>query len=167
MTPHARAAAPSLAFGLLTVSDTRTAGDDASGSTMRDLVEAAGHRVFERAIVRDEPEMIRERILAWSADPACDAVVSSGGTGFSGRDRTFEAAVSLFERKIDGFGELFRMLSFQEIGSAAMLSRATAGVVRGTPVFLLPGAPGAVALGLTRLVLPEIGHIAGELRRRT
>ena len=167
MTHDPQEAAGSLAFGLLTVSDTRTIDDDVSGRTMRELVEAAGHRIFERAIVRDEPERIRERILAWSSEPACDAIVSSGGTGFSGRDRTFEAAASLFERRIDGFGELFRMLSFQEIGSAAMLSRACAGVVQGTPIFVLPGAPGAVTLGLSRLVLPEIGHIARELRRRS
>jgi molybdenum cofactor biosynthesis protein B len=98
-------------------------------------------------------------------DPACHVIVSSGGTGLSARDRTVEAISDLFDVRIDGFGELFRLLSFEKIGSAAMLSRATAGVVRGTPVFLLPGSPEAVTLALTRLVLPEIAHVVGELRR--
>ena len=157
--------APAFRFALLTISDTRTAADDLSGAAMRDLVEGRGHTVFDAAIVRDEPAQVRERVLAWAADPGCDAIVASGGTGLSGRDRTVEAVCDLFEPRIEGFGELFRMLSFSEIGSRAMLSRAAAGVVRGTPVFLLPGSPKAVDLGMSRLVLPEIGHVLGELRR--
>ena len=152
-------------LALLTISDTRTPADDLSGATMRDLVTASGHAVFDATIVRDEPEQVRERVLGWVADPGCDAIVASGGTGLSPRDRTIEALADLFEPRIDGFGELFRMLSFSEIGSRAMLSRAAAGVVRGTPVFLLPGSPKAVALAMSRLVLPEIGHVLGELRR--
>ncbi|HEX4825227.1 MAG TPA: MogA/MoaB family molybdenum cofactor biosynthesis protein [Candidatus Polarisedimenticolaceae bacterium] len=167
MTHHVHRAEGSLAFGLLTVSDTRTAADDVSGAAMRDLVAGAGHRVYATAIVRDEPDDVRRTIASWSSDPGCDAVVSSGGTGFSGRDRTVEAVAGLFERTIDGFGELFRMLSFHEVGSAAMMSRACAGIVNGTPVFVLPGSPRAVALGLSRLVLPEIGHVVRELRRTT
>jgi molybdenum cofactor biosynthesis protein B len=154
-----------VAFGLLTVSDSRTAEDDVSGRTMRALVQEAGHRVHDAAIVRDEPHDVRERILAWAADPSCDAVVSSGGTGLSARDGTVDAVAGLFDVSIAGFGELFRMLSFEEVGAAAMLSRAAAGVIRGTPVFVLPGSPAAVRLGLTRLVLPEIGHVLRELRR--
>lgn len=155
-----------LAFGLLTVSDTRTAADDTSGAILRELVAAAGHRVHAAAIVRDEPLAVRGQVLAWADDPGCEVIVTTGGTGLSGRDRTVEAVSGLFDVKIDGFGELFRLLSFQEIGSRAMLSRAAAGVVLGTPVFLLPGSSGAVTLALTRLVLPEIAHVVSELRRQ-
>ena len=156
---------PSVAFGLLTVSDTRRSDDDVSGRVLREQVSSAGHTVFAAAIVPDEPEAVLERVLDWSLDPACDAILASGGTGLSARDRTVEAVSASFEVTIEGFGELFRALSFQEIGSRAMLSRATAGVVNGTPVFLLPGSPDAVSLALTRLVLPEIRHVVGELRR--
>jgi molybdenum cofactor biosynthesis protein B len=154
-----------LAFGLLTVSDTRQSDDDVSGRLLRELVSASGHRVFAVAIVPDEPPTVREQVLTWALDPACDVILSSGGTGLSARDRTVEAVSELFDVRIDGFGELFRLLSFEAIGSRAMLSRATAGVVGGTPVFLLPGSPEAVTLALTRLVLPEIAHVVGELRR--
>lgn len=154
-----------LAFGLLTVSDTRTVSDDVSGALMRELVTGEGHRVLAAAIVPDEPALVRDRVLAWAADPAVEAIVTSGGTGLSARDRTVEAVSSLFDVKIEGFGELFRKLSFDEIGSRAMHSRAEAGIARGTPVFLLPGSPNAVRLALTRLILPEISHLISELRR--
>lgn len=154
-----------VSFALLTVSDTRTEADDVSGATMRELVEAGGHHVHAAAIVPDEPEQVRDRVLTWAHDDACDAVVSSGGTGLSARDHTVDAISGLLDLSIDGFGELFRMLSFEEIGAAAMLSRAHAGVVAGTPVFLLPGSPKAVRLAMTRLVLPQIGHVLRELRR--
>jgi molybdenum cofactor biosynthesis protein B len=154
-----------LAFALLTVSDTRTDADDVSGSVMRKLVTASGHRVSAAAIVPDEAQAVHEQVLGWALDPGHDVIVSSGGTGLSARDTTVEAVSKLFDLRIDGFGELFRLLSFEEIGSGAMLSRAAAGVVHGTPVFLLPGSPKAVALALTRLVLPEIAHVIGELRR--
>lgn len=154
-----------LAFGLLTVSDTRGSGDDVSGGVLRRLVGASGHRVHAAAIVPDDPQAVRDQVLTWARDPSCDLVVSTGGTGLSARDHTVEAVAALFDIRIDGFGELFRLLSFEEIGSAAMLSRAAAGVVSGTPVFLLPGSPQAVTLALTRLVLPEIAHVVGELRR--
>jgi molybdenum cofactor biosynthesis protein B len=163
---HERAGPTPLAFGLLTVSDTRTAENDASGRALHELVTAEGHRVHATAIVRDEPPDVRRQVLSWADDPACDVIVSSGGTGLSARDHTVEAVSSLFDVSIDGFGELFRMLSFEEVGSAAMLSRAAAGVVRGTPVFLLPGSPRAVTLAMRRLVLPEIGHVVAELRRQ-
>jgi len=154
-----------LAFGLLTVSDSRSAAEDVSGPTMEALVQGAGHRIFRTDILPDEPSQVRDRVLDWALDPACDAIVTSGGTGLSSRDRTVEAVSELFDVLIAGFGELFRMLSYQEIGSAAMLTRALAGVVRGTPVFVLPGSPRAVTLGLTHLILPEIGHALHELRR--
>jgi len=154
-----------LSFGILTVSDTRTSDDDVSGRLMRELVSASGHTVFATAIVPDEPTAVREQVRAWAVDPGCEVICSSGGTGLSARDRTVEAVSSLFDVRIDGFGELFRSLSFETMGSRAMLSRAAAGVVSGTPVFLLPGSPDAVTLALTRLVLPEIAHVIGELRR--
>jgi molybdenum cofactor biosynthesis protein B len=165
--PHGgtRGDSDALAFGLLTVSDTRTAADDESGNILRELVTASGHDVHEAAIVPDEPRIVRVRVLAWADDPACDVIVSTGGTGLSVRDHTVEAVAGLFDARIDGFGELFRWLSFEQIGSRAMLSRAAAGVVRKTPVFLLPGSPKAVTLALTRLILPEIAHVVGELRR--
>jgi molybdenum cofactor biosynthesis protein B len=155
-----------IAFGLLTVSDTRTAGDDESGRVMRELVLGAGHTVYAAEIVPDDPPAVADRVLSWALDPSCEAVVASGGTGLSARDHTVEAVSGAFDVRIDGFGELFRHLSFDEIGSRAMLTRAVAGVVRGTPVFLLPGSPAAARLGLTRLILPEIAHLVGELRRQ-
>ena len=154
------------AFGLLTVSDTRRDEDDASGRILRDLATEAGHTVRAAAIVPDEPDALRERIETWVADPGCEVIVSSGGTGFSPRDRTVETVGALFTTPIEGFGEIFRMLSFEEVGSAAMLTRACAGLIGATPVFLLPGSPRAVRLGMSRLILPEIGHILTEIRRR-
>lgn len=154
-----------LRFALLTISDTRGPDDDVSGRTMRQLVLGSGHLVHAAAIVRDEPEDVRAQVCSWASDPECDVIVSSGGTGLSARDRTVEAVSGLFDLRIEGFGELFRHLSFQEIGSMAMLSRAAAGVVRGTAVFLLPGSPAAVTLALERLVLPAAAHVVGELRR--
>ncbi len=155
-----------LRFGLLTISDTRTEADDVSGPVLRELVEAGGHAVHAAAIVHDEIDAIRERVSAWAADVACDVIVSSGGTGLAPRDRTVEAIEALLDHRIEGFGELFRSLSYQQIGAAAMLSRALAGVIRGTPVFVLPGSPAAVRLAMSSLVLPEIGHVVRELRRR-
>jgi len=165
--PHGSSHGPfePLAFALLTVSDTRTSADDVSGGLMRRLVSEAGHGVVAAAIVRDETSAVREQVLTWAVDPACDVILSSGGTGLSARDRTVEAVSDLFDVRIEGFGELFRLLSFETIGSRAMLSRAAAGLVRGTPVFLLPGSPNAVTLALTRLVLPEIAHVVQDLRR--
>lgn len=158
--------APTVAsFALLTVSDTRTEATDTTGARMRALVLAAGHAVHATAIVPDEPHLVRDRVAAWAAEPGCEVIVASGGTGLSARDRTVEAVDALFETRIEGFGEIFRMLSFAEVGSAAILSRARAGVIRGRPVFLLPGSGHAVELAMTRIVLPEIGHVLFELRR--
>jgi molybdenum cofactor biosynthesis protein B len=166
-TPHDSArSARAVGFALLTVSDTRRGDDDVSGPTMSGLVSAAGHRVHKAAIVRDDQDDVREIVLAWALDPDCDVIVTSGGTGLSPRDQTIEAVSELFDIRIDGFGELFRHLSFQQIGPAAMLSRAEAGLVRGTPVFLLPGSPAAVTLGLEKLVLPEIRHLVDQARGR-
>lgn len=152
-------------FTILTVSDSRRAGDDRSGALARRLVTEANHRVVGARIVRDETVSIREAVEAFLDDPGCDVVLLTGGTGVAPRDRTPEAVGPLFERELPGFGELFRALSFAEIGPAAMLSRATAGVARGRALFLLPGSPAAVELALSRLVLPEIGHLLAQARR--
>ncbi len=130
-------------IAVLTVSDTRTLDDDKSGRTLVDLLEAAGHKLAARQIVRDDVKAIVAQLRAWIADPAIDCVISTGGTGVTGRDVTPEAFESLFEKKIDGFGEMFRMISVPKIGTSAMQSRATGGVAGGTYLFALPGSPSA------------------------
>src|SRR5687767_9118875 len=155
----------SVACFVLTVSDTRTADTDTSGRAIRELLEAGGHRVSGHAIVRDEPSQVREQVLAQCGNGTTQVIITTGGTGITSRDGTYEAVNDLLEKRLDGFGELFRMLSFQEIGSAAMMSRATAGTANGKAVFVLPGSPGAVRLAMTRLILPELGHVVQQLRR--
>ncbi len=144
---------------VLTVSDTRTETDDTSGARLREILADAGHRVLCYRIVRDEPLEIRKELRRLFADPSVQAIFLTGGTGIAPRDTTFEAVQSLFEKEVEGFGELFRFLSFQEIGSAAMLSRATAGIVAGKVLFSMPGATAAVELAMQKLVLPELGHV--------
>ena len=155
----------SVACFVLTVSDSRTLATETSGRTIADLLQAAGHVVVGRDLVKDEPRDVARVVGEQAARGDVRAIITTGGTGLSGRDSTYEALVSLFSKRIDGFGELFRMLSFQEIGSAAMLSRATAGIVDGAAVFLLPGSEAAVRLAMTKLILPELGHIVRELSR--
>jgi len=148
---------------VLTVSDTRTLEDDSSGALLRQRLASAGHRIEAYEILPDEPQLVTEKVLAW-VGLGLDVVVVSGGTGIAPRDRTYEAIVGVLERRLDGFGELFRALSFAEIGSAAMLSRAVAGVVGSTIVFSVPGSTAACALAMDRLILPELSHIANLLR---
>jgi len=155
-----------LHFAIVTVSDSRREEDDRSGATARRLVVEAGHQVVAARIVPDETDSIREAVEAFLAAPAGDVLLLTGGTGIAPRDVTPEAVAPLFERELPGFGEAFRWLSFAEIGPAAMLSRAAGGVARGRALFLLPGSPAAVELALTRLVLPEIGHLLAQARRR-
>lgn len=159
---HHGSAPERLGCAVITVSDTRTPENDSGGALLAELLGGAGHRLVSREIVRDDVAEIRaaaERALA-RAD--CHAVLLTGGTGTSPRDVTPEAVRPLLERELPGFGELFRMLSFQEIGPAAMLSRAFAGSRGGKALFGLPGSPAAVRLALERLVLPELGHVVGE-----
>lgn len=148
----------------LTISDTKTEQDDASGQLIRRLLTEAGHQVVGSTIVKDEPAEIRAAILG-ALEGGAQVVVSSGGTGLTSRDSTFEVVSALIERPIPGFGELFRMISFQEIGSAAMLSRATAGVIKGGVVFALPGSPHGVKTALEKLVVPELAHVFEQLAR--
>lgn len=162
---HRRAGPDRVSVGLLTVSDTREEATDVSGRLARGLLEAAGHRVFAYRILPDDPSQVRDQLERWLAEEDCQAVVVNGGTGISERDRTYEAVSALFEKTLDGFGELFRWLSYQRIGPAAMLSRAAAGIARGRPIFSVPGSPEAVRLALEELILPELGHLVGELRK--
>lgn len=133
-----------VSIAVLTVSDTRTIETDRSGDTLVQRIEAAGHRIADRAIERDDAAAIEARLRAWIADPAVDAVITTGGTGITGRDVTPEAFDRVLEKRIEGFGELFRMLSYQKIGTSTMQSRALAGVAGGTYLFALPGSTGAV-----------------------
>jgi molybdenum cofactor biosynthesis protein B len=147
----------------LTISDTRTDANDTSGDAIVGLLTGAGHQVAGRRIVRDDPEAVREAVR--SGMHTADVIISTGGTGITARDSTYEAMAGLLDKRLDGFGELFRMLSYAEIGAAAMLSRATAGSIGSTAVFSLPGSENAVRLAMTRLILPEVGHVVRELRR--
>ncbi len=166
---HRRAAPAVLGFATLTVSDTRSEGDDASGNAIRSLAVAAGHRMVDSTLVRDDVGEIRAAARHLLGLPGVDALVATGGTGFSPRDVTLEAMGPLLERPVEGFGELFRMLSYQQVGAAAMLSRAAAGLAgRGgatRAVFLLPGSPKAVTLAMEALILPEAAHLLGQARR--
>lgn len=161
---HRREAPKSVACRIITVSDTRTPETDASGRLIRELLEERGHTIAGYAIVRDDYDGIRALLREAAADPAVEAVLLNGGTGIAGRDTTYEAVESLLEKRMPGFGEIFRMLSFAEdIGSAAILSRAVAGTIGRTAVFSMPGSSGAVRLAMTRLVVPELGHVMREL----
>lgn len=163
---HKARAPQRAAFAVITVSDTRTEASDTGGNLARELIAAKGFSVARSAIVKDEAAAIRAAIGQALGEPSVDAVLLTGGTGISSRDVTPQAALSMCETTLDGFGELFRALSYEEIGSAAMLSRAVAGVTKQRkPVFCLPGSPKAVRLGLEKIILPEIGHILAELRR--
>jgi molybdopterin adenylyltransferase len=133
-----------LKIAVLTVSDTRSLAEDKSGATLAERIEKAGHAIAARAIVTDDVEKIRARVKAWIADPAIDVVITTGGTGITGRDVTPEAFDRVLEKRIEGFGELFRMLSYQKIGTSTMQSRALGGVAGGTYLFALPGSTGAV-----------------------
>jgi len=159
-----RAHAPrSVACGVITVSDSRTEATDESGALLKKLLTEAGHRVVFAAIVKDEPEAIADAVDR--AARVADAVVTNGGTGLAPRDVTIETLAPRLEKTLPGFGEIFRALSFREIGSAAMLSRAIAGVYRGKILFCLPGSPDACGLATKALILPELGHAVGVMRR--
>ena len=153
-----------VACAVLTVSDTRTEETDRSGRLMRDLLTEAGHAVGRYRIVPDDVDAIREALDDAAAE--ADVALFNGGTGISKRDSTFEAVSARLEKTLPGFGELFRMLSFEEIGAGAMLSRATAGVYRDTVVFCTPGSTNAVRLAMERLIVPELEHLVWELIRQ-
>ncbi len=162
---HDRSGPARVRIAFLTVSDTREPATDRSGQVARRLISAAGHAVLDYRIVPDEPEQIRGVVVEWLGRDDLDAVVVSGGTGISPRDRTVEALAALVDQRLDGFSEIFRLLSYEQVGSAAMLSRTLGGVAHAKPLFVLPGSPQAVELALERLILPELGHILAELRK--
>lgn len=163
---HLRAAEGIVArAAVVTLSDTRTPATDQSGNRIADLLTAAGHAVAERALIPDDPGRLRTTLDDLLARPGLDAVITNGGTGVMRRDVTIPVVSGLITTPLPGFGELFRMLSWEQVGSAAMLSRATGGVASGKLLFSLPGSTQAVELAMTKLILPELKHLIRELRR--
>lgn len=162
---HRESAPEKVRLAVLTISDTRTPETDTGGDTVQEVMERAGHEIVERAIVRDDAPGIRTALVDLLARPDVDAVVTTGGTGISARDTTYEVVDRMLEKKLDGFGEIFRMLSYEEIGAAAFLSRAVAGAVGAKFVACLPGSRNAVRLAAEKLLVPEISHVVFELRK--
>jgi molybdenum cofactor biosynthesis protein B len=145
-------------IAVLTVSDTRTEADDKSGRTLVELITGAGHQVAARRIVRDDRDSIVRQLRAWIADPTIDVVISTGGTGVTGRDVTPEAFHEVYEKEIAGFGEIFRMLSYEKVGTSTIQSRATGGVAGGTYLFALPGSPGACRDGWEGILVHQLDN---------
>ena len=145
-------------IAVLTVSDTRKLEDDKSGSTLAERLLAAGHTLAERAIVTDDVNKIREKVLSWSMDPGIDVIITTGGTGFTGRDVTPEALEPIFEKRMDGFSEVFHRISYDKIGTSTVQSRATGGVVNATFVFVLPGSPGACKDAWDGILKPQLDY---------
>jgi molybdenum cofactor biosynthesis protein B len=164
VTEHKDKAHREVRCAVLTVSDTRTVETDTSGKKIKELLTEKHHPVVSYQILKDEPSQIATAVHTLLGQADVDAIIINGGTGIAPRDTTFEAIQELLEKEISGFGELFRMLSYQDIGSAAMMTRATAGVAKGKVVISLPGSTAAVELGMTRLILPELGHMLFLLR---
>ena len=162
---HKARAPRSVRCFIVTVSDTRTEATDASGRAIADLLTAAGHVVAGRTIVKDEAELVRGTLERQLASADVQAIITTGGTGITARDSTYEVVTGLLQKRLDGFGELFRMLSFEQIGPAAMMSRACAGLVAGHIVISLPGSEAAVRLAMERLVIPELGHLVQQAER--
>ena len=162
---HREAAPEGVRVAILTISDSRTPETDTGGDTAAEILTAAGHEVVHRGIVRDEPSSIHAEIVDLLVKPDVDAVVTTGGTGISGRDTTYEVVDRMIDKRLDGFGEIFRMLSYEEIGAAAFLSRAVAGAVGAKFVACLPGSRNAVRLAVEKLLAPEMAHVVFELRK--
>jgi molybdenum cofactor biosynthesis protein B len=162
---HKAAAPASTRCHVITVSDTRTEQTDTSGRAIADLLTRAGHAVLGRTIVKDDAELVRDAVERQLANAEVQVIITTGGTGIASRDSTFEAVSRLLDKRLDGFGELFRMLSYQQIGPSAMMSRALAGVAAGRIVVALPGSEAAVRLALDTLLIPELGHLVREASR--
>ncbi len=163
---HRRQGAAAVACAVVTISDTRTIDTDKSGALIVELLEKAGHRVLDRAIVPDEPSRIRQLLSQWAQRGDVDAVLLTGGTGISPRDQTFETVSAMFTKPLPGYGELFRMLSYAEIGAAALLSRAVGGLFGSMAVLTMPGSTAAVRLAMEKLIVPELGHIVREATKK-
>ena len=162
---HRKSAPEHVRVAVLTISDTRTRETDTGGDTAEQILSDAGQEIVARQIVRDEVNGIRTSLIDLLANPEVDAVITTGGTGISGRDTTYEVVDRMLEKKLDGFGEIFRMLSYEEIGAAAIMSRAVAGAVGAKFVASLPGSRNAVRLAVEKLLVPELAHIVFELRK--
>ena len=162
---HKAQAPASVRCAVITVSDTRTEATDASGRAIAELLTAAGHVVTGRTIVKDDADLVRETLERQLASSDVQAIIATGGTGITSRDSTYEVVSALLQKRLDGFGELFRMLSFQQIGPAAMMSRACAGIAARRIVVSLPGSEAAVRLAMERLLIPELGHLVQQATR--
>ena len=162
---HRESAPEHVRLAVLTISDTRTPENDTGGDTIEELMRGAGHEIVARGIVRDDAARIRTELVNLLARPDVDAIITTGGTGISARDTTYEVVDRMLEKKLDGFGEIFRVLSYEEIGAAAILSRAVAGTVGAKLVACLPGSRNAVRLAVEKLLVPEIAHVIFELRK--
>ena len=163
---HQRQIVECVSCAVITVSDTRTHETDESGRLIRDALAGAGHRVHSYEILKDDPPALGRRLESLRDDPEAQAILLTGGTGLAPRDTTCEVVIRRLDRRLDGFGELFRMLSYAEIGAAAMLSRAVAGVMGDTLVFAMPGSTGATRLALDKLIVPELGHLVWLVTRK-
>jgi molybdenum cofactor biosynthesis protein B len=162
---HKAQAPRSVRCFIVTVSDTRTEATDTSGRAIAELLSGAGHRVDGHTIVKDDAELVRDTIVRQLANPEIQAVITTGGTGITSRDSTYEAVSAMLQKRLDGFGELFRMLSFEQIGAAAMMSRACAGLSSGRIVIALPGSEAAVRLAMEKLVVPELAHMVQQAQK--
>ena len=162
---HRQAAPKIVHCYVLTISDTRTNDTDSGGRTIVDLLTDKGHDVVGKTIIPDDPERVREAVQAQLANDVVQAILTTGGTGISSRDQTYEAISGILDKRFDGFGELFRALSYAEVGTAAMLTRALAGTACRKIIISIPGSENAVRLAMTKLVLPELGHLVSEVSR--
>lgn len=165
VSQHRAQAPASLRCAVITVSDTRTLETDTGGKAVADYMTAAGHTVVAREIIPDEPDRMRPLVTTLAAREDIDAILLTGGTGIGSRDQTFETISGLLTKPLPGYGEIFRWLSFEDVGPAAMLSRATGGLIGRTVVLTMPGSPAAVRLAMEKLIVPEIGHLVREARR--
>jgi molybdenum cofactor biosynthesis protein B len=159
---HREAAPRRIRCAVVTVSDTRTLKNDRGGKTIMEHLLSQGHHVAQREIVPDDPDRVQHLVRGLAAEDAVDVILVTGGTGISPRDQTFEAIAPLLQKTLPGYGELFRLLSYQQIGAAAMLSRAEGGLVGQTVVLTMPGSPAAIDLAMQKLILPELGHLVQQ-----
>jgi molybdenum cofactor biosynthesis protein B len=162
---HKEKAQQSVACAVITVSDSRTPETDTSGEIIKEYLLGSNHQINHYQVIKDEPTEIRSLLVQLAGEADIQAMIFNGGTGISRRDRTFDVIDGLLEKRLVGFGEIFRMLSYQDIGSAAIMSRATAGTLQGKVIIAIPGSPAAARLAMERLILPELAHMVWELQR--
>lgn len=165
LTVHPTHQQQPIQVAILTVSDTRTKADDHAGQRIQSLLQEAAFEVVDYQLTKDEPLDIAHYVKNWCSDPTINTIIVTGGTGFTPRDQTYDTILPLFEKEMMGFGELFRMLSYEEIGPKAMFSRATAGSLQQTAIYVLPGSTNAVTLAMSKLIVPTVQHFVGELKR--